>query len=179
MGWLKSFLGQKPLSKPVLMGIRHVRISLTKQHLWLMEGRRVLMDFAVSTAINGPGEVDGSGCTPRGLHRIRLKIGEGCTPGTVFVGRRPTGEHYSPERAISQPGRDWILSRILWLTGCELGRNRGGRVDTLRRFIYLHGTPDSEEMGVTGSHGCIRMRNEDIVRLFAQVANGTPVEIEE
>lgn len=118
-----------------------------------------------------------SGCTPRGMHRIRIKIGAGCPANAVFVGRRATGEIYSQGLAAQQPRRDWILTRILWLSGCESGRNRGGCVDTLRRFIYIHGCPDSEPMGEPASHGCIRMRNRDITELFDFVETGTPVVI--
>jgi len=137
------------------------------------------MDVAVSTAREGAGERAGSHRTPRGMHRIRAKIGEGCPPGTVFVARRPTGEIYSPELARRHPGRDWILSRILWLSGLEVGRNRLGDVDTMRRFIYIHGCPDEEPMGIPRSHGCIRMRNADIIALFERVPVGTRVSIEE
>lgn len=77
------------------------------------------------------------------------------------------------------PGRDWILTRILWLSGCERGRNRLGNVDSFRRYIYLHGTPDSEPMGVPRSHGCIRLRNADLLDLFPRVPLHCPVRIDE
>ena len=156
-----------------------VRIDLTAQRLELWSGPVLLASHPVSTAANGPGEACGSGCTPRGRHRIRLKIGGGCPAGTVFVGRRPTGECYTPALASGEPERDWILGRILWLTGAEPGRNRGGKVDTLRRYIYIHGCPDSEPMGVPRSHGCIRMHSADLLALFERVQNGTAVEIVE
>jgi hypothetical protein len=155
-----------------------IRIDSAAQRLQLCRRGRVLHTWPVSTARNGLGERNGSGCTPRGRHRIRLKIGAGCAPDTVFVGRRPTGELYSAALAAAHPGRDWILTRILWLTGCESGRNRGGACDTLRRFIYIHGCPDSEPMGVARSHGCIRMRNADVIELFDLVDNGVPVLID-
>jgi len=145
----------------------------------LEAGGEVRLRYAVSCARNGGGERLGSECTPRGWHRIRLCIGAGCPENTVFVGRRPTGEIYTPALGRAHPERDWILTRILWLTGCEPGRNRGGAVDTLRRFIYIHGCPDEVPMGVPGSHGCIRMRNRDLLQLFDRVAAGTPVLIEE
>ncbi|HHO69727.1 MAG TPA: L,D-transpeptidase, partial [Gammaproteobacteria bacterium] len=131
------------------------------------------------TARNGAGEQEGSECTPRGRHRIRACIGAGCAPGTVFLGRRPTGEVYSEALAAREPGRDWILSRILWLCGEEPGRNRLGEVDSMRRFIYIHGCPDSEPVGEPRSHGCIRMTNRDVIDLFDRVAPGTPVLIRE
>lgn len=155
-----------------------IHINLATQQLLLhSDTGQTLLQYPVSTAKNGAGEINNSGCTPRGKHRIRAKIGAGCAENTVFVRRRPTGEIYSPALAAQYPQRDWILTRILWLTGCESGFNRGGNCDTLRRFIYLHGTPDSEPMGVPLSHGCIRMRNADIIRLFDAVTCGTTVEI--
>ena len=156
---------------------RHILIDIGRQTLTLFEGRRPIARYAVSTGLNGVGEAHGSGCTPRGRHRVRLRIGAGCPIGTVFRARRPTGEVYGPELEAAFPNRDWILTRILWLTGCEPGRNRGGQVDTLRRFIYIHGCPDSAPMGIPRSHGCIRMRNADLVELFDLTPVGTPVEI--
>jgi lipoprotein-anchoring transpeptidase ErfK/SrfK len=156
---------------------RRILIDLAAQTLELGEGGVVLGRWPVSTAANGPGEQEGSGCTPRGLHRVRIRIGEGCPAGTVFVGRRPTGEIYGPELAARHPERDWILTRILWLIGLESGCNRGGRVDTLRRYIYIHGCPPTEPMGVPRSHGCVRMRDPDLIALFDQAPVGTLVEI--
>jgi hypothetical protein len=156
---------------------RHIRVNLTRQVLTLWEGEFLRHRYLVSTARNGPGERYGSGCTPRGRHRVRLRIGDGCPVNTVFVGRRPTGEIYGPDLARRFPDRDWILTRILWLSGLESGCNRGGQVDSLRRFIYIHGCPDSLPMGVPLSHGCIRMRNRDLVELFEQVRTGTLVDI--
>lgn len=155
-----------------------VRISIPRQELTLVDDAGVpLRRWPVSTAANGAGEVSGSYCTPRGRHVIRAKIGGGQPENTVFVRRRPTGEVHTPELAAAHPGRDWILTRILWLSGCEPGVNRLGEVDTMRRYIYIHGCPDGAPMGVPGSHGCIRMRNADIVELFDLVTAGTPVEI--
>jgi lipoprotein-anchoring transpeptidase ErfK/SrfK len=152
-------------------------ISIGRQQLDLFEGDRLLLSYPVSTALNGPGEQEGSGCTPRGHHFIRAKIGAGLPLNAVFRGRRFTGEIYSPELAQAHPGRDWILSRILWLCGREPGVNRLGSVDTMRRYIYIHGTPDTEPMGTPLSHGCIRMRNGDVLDLFARVAVGAAVDI--
>ena len=157
-------------------GVR-VEVLIPSQELLLKEGDRVVKRFPVSTARKGPGERLGSECTPRGRHRIRLKIGAGCPAGTVFVARRPTGERYTPELGRRNPGRDWILTRILWLTGADPGFNRGGRCDTLRRFIYIHGTAEEVLVGRPVSHGCIRMRSCDILELFDMVSNGTEVHI--
>jgi hypothetical protein len=156
-----------------------LEISIAEQSLRVLQADQCVRTYRVSTATKGAGELNGSFCTPRGRHHIRLKIGSGCPPNTVFVGRRPTGETYTPELHAAHPGRDWILTRILWLSGDELGFNRGGSVDTLRRYIYIHGTPDSTHMGQPGSHGCVRMRNADLIELFDLVEAGTPVDITE
>jgi lipoprotein-anchoring transpeptidase ErfK/SrfK len=157
-----------------------IRIVVADQALELLDDRDTLIRrYVVSTALNGTGEESGSYCTPRGLHIIRAKIGSGLPVNSVFVKRRPTGEVYTPELGTQSPGRDWILTRILWLSGCEPGRNRLGSVDTMRRYIYIHGSPDGAEMGVPGSKGCVRMQNEDILDLFDRVATGIPVEIVE
>ena len=139
----------------------------------------MLKQYLISSAKNGVGELNGSFCTPRGRHIIRAKIGAGQPLNAVFIERRPTGEVYSPELAGHSPGRDWILTRILWLSGCEPGFNRLGKVDTMRRAIYIHGSPDTAEMGKPGSHGCIRMRNQDIVELFDLVPVRALVRIQE
>ena len=152
-------------------------IDASKQELALLDGERVLKRYPVSTAKNGLGEKNGSFRTPRGRHLIRAKIGAGQPENTVFVRRRPTGEIWSPELHAKYPGRDWMLTRLLWLSGCEPGKNRLGDVDTMRRYIYIHGSPDTAEMGKPGSIGCIRMRNRDIIELFDLVPPYTPVEI--
>ncbi|RTE65701.1 L,D-transpeptidase [Amphritea opalescens] len=157
----------------------HIHISLARQTLELRRDFVCLECYSVSTALNGPGEQKNSGCTPRGEHLIRAKIGAGKPLNTVFIGRRDTGEIYTPMLAKRYPARDWILSRIIWLSGCEIGRNRLSCVDTMQRYIYIHGTPDTEPMGQPLSHGCIRMRNIDIVSLFEHVNVGTRVFIEE
>jgi len=160
-------------------GLR-IEVSLAAQRLSLVAADGAcIRRYAVSTARNGAGERMDSGCTPRGRHRIRAMIGAGAPAGAVFRGRRATGEVWTAEFAARHPGRDWILSRILWLTGCEPGRNRYGAVDTLRRYIYIHGTGDDQPLGEPRSHGCIRMRNAEVIELFALVAPGTPVTIEE
>ncbi|KUJ72232.1 peptidase [Thiomicrospira sp. WB1] len=129
----------------------------------------------VSTGLNGVGQEKDSGKTPLGWHQIRAKIGAGQPLNAVFKGRRPTGEIYSDQLAARYPNRDWILTRILWLSGLEPGRNRLGNRDSMQRFIYFHGTPDSEPMGVPRSHGCIRLRNQDMLTLFDKVHAGTRV----
>ena len=155
-----------------------IKIDISRQELDLLyDNNSLLKRYRISSAKNGVGERNGSFCTPRGRHIVRAKIGADQPLNAVFVERRPTGEIYSPDLAGRFPGRDWILSRILWLSGCEPGYNRMGQVDTMRRAIYIHGTPDGAEMGKPGSHGCIRMRNQDVVELFDLVPIRTLVEI--
>ena len=156
----------------------HISIARHELHLFDDQGQ-VERRYAVSTAERGVGELRGSYCTPRGPHLIRARIGAGQPENAVFVGRRPSGEIYSPELGAAFPERDWILTRILWLSGCEPERNRLGCVDTMRRYVYIHGCPDTATMGVPGSHGCIRMRNAEIIDLFDRVPVYTPVNITE
>ena len=154
----------------------HIEISIQDQTLTLFDHfGGVKARYSVSTAANGVGCEKNSGCTPLGQHIIRAKIGTNAEANTVFVGRRPTGEICTPELMSAFPNRDWILTRILWLSGSEIGVNRLGNVDTMQRYIYIHGSPDSTEMGKIGSHGCVRMRNSDIVELFDWVEPGTRV----
>lgn len=155
-----------------------IDISISRQELVLLDDSgRVVRAYPVSTALRGAGEESGSQCTPRGRHLIRAKIGKGLEQNSVLVGRRPTGEIYSPEMSAEYPGRDWILSRILWLSGSERGFNRMGNCDTMRRYIYIHGSPDDTFVQKPESHGCIRMRNADVIELFDLVPPYTPVEI--
>lgn len=153
-----------------------IEISIFHQTLTLFDDfGGIKASYSISTAANGAGCEKDSGCTPLGEHIVRAKIGAGAPLNTVFVGRRPTGEILSPELAAQYPQRDWILTRILWLSGTEVGKNRLGNVDSMQRYIYIHGTPDTEPMGQPCSHGCVRMRNQDVIELFDLVDVGTPV----
>lgn len=155
-----------------------ILIDIPSQSLELYDAQNMLVRrYPVSTGANGVGEESGSFCTPRGKHVVRAKIGGGQPLNTVFVRRRSTGEIYTPELGAQFPRRDWILTRIMWLSGKEPGYNRLGTCDTMRRFIYIHGTPDTTEIGKPGSHGCVRMRNADLVELFDLVPAGTSVMI--
>jgi L,D-transpeptidase YbiS len=152
---------------------------LQRLYLWepYPEGDMLIREYPVSTARNGLGEQSGSYCTPRGRHRIAEKIGDGQPLYAVFKARVPTGEVWSRDLAASEPGRDWILTRILWLEGLEKGKNKGIPVDTHDRYIYIHGTDEEHLLGSPVSHGCIRMKNEDVVDLFNLVEVGTEVRI--
>ena len=156
-----------------------VKVSIDEQRLQLLAAGKVTMDVAVATAARGAGEIMHSECTPRGWHQVRAKIGAGAAENTVFTGRRPTGEVYSADLRREHPGRDWMLTRILWLSGLEPGLNRFGKRDSMRRYIYIHGCPETDRMGIPSSHGCIKMRNTDVIRLFERVPVGTQVLIQE
>lgn len=160
------------------MSERHIRVSLDDQRLDLIDDRTVLKSYSVSTSKYGAGEKADSYRTPRGRHVVHSMIGAGEPAGTVFRGRRKTGEIYSEELASQHPGRDWVLSRILWLSGTEAGKNCDGDVDTLRRYIYIHGTPYGNALGTPASIGCIRMSDDDVIELFDRVSPGAVVDIE-
>lgn len=157
-----------------------ISICIATQQLDLLDEQgQIIRQYLISSARKGTGQENGSFCTPLGKHIIRARIGAGQAVNTVFIKRRPTGEIYSPELGKQYPKRDWILTRILWLSGCERGFNRLGSVDTMRRYIYIHGSPDNVEMGKPGSIGCIRMRSSDLLELFDRVGAGTQVDIHE
>lgn len=154
-------------------------VNIPAQTMTIYEDDREIRRYLVSTGSNGVGERINSEKTPRGWHTIRAKIGSGCHENTVFVGRRPTGEIYHPALKAANPNRDWILTRILWLSGLEVGKNRLGLVDTMRRYVYIHGSPDEAVMGKPGSRGCIRMHNPDVIELFDLISVGDHVFIDE
>ncbi len=157
-----------------------ININIAQQQLVLLDdNNQIMQQYSISSAKNGTGQQSGSFCTPLGQHIIRAKIGGGQPVNTVFIRRRPTGEIYTPALGAQYPKRDWILTRVLWLSGCERGFNRLGSVDTMRRYVYIHGSPDSVEMGKPGSIGCIRMRNHELLALFDLVETGTKVDIKQ
>ena len=157
----------------------HIKISISKQQLILFDEDDSIKQYSISTAKNGSGERKNSECTPRGEHIIAEKIGEGAKENSVFVGRIETNELYNSKLRDFHPRRDWILTRILWLSGIEEGKNKKGDVDSHDRYIYIHGSPEDIEMGYPGSRGCIRMRNSDVIELFNLVNVGTRVTISE
>ena len=171
---LKSLKDYDPNTIPT----RYIHVSTIQQRLMLVENEQVLFDVQIATGKKGVGEQYGSEQTPRGWHKVRAKIGDGCPENTVFVGRRPTGEIWNEQLRFQYPERDWILTRIMWLSGLEPGFNRLGDRDTMRRYVYIHGCPDSDPMGAPSSHGCIKMRNAEVIALFNQVETGIPVFIE-
>ncbi len=155
----------------------HIQISIAEQTLTLFDEDKQLKQYSISTARNGPGEKMDSECTPCGRHIISEKIGDGAEVNSVFVARVTTGEIYQPSLREQYPERDWILTRILWLSGMEEGKNKGGKLDSHERYIYIHGSPDDVAMGQAGSRGCIRMHNDEIIELFDLVEEGVTVKI--
>jgi lipoprotein-anchoring transpeptidase ErfK/SrfK len=157
----------------------HIQISISDQTLSLFDENNRLKQYSISTAKNGVGEEKDSECTPRGKHIITEKIGEDCEQNSVFVGRIATGEIYEPALRELHPERDWILTRILWLSGMEEGKNKGQlkgmNLDSHDRYIYIHGSPDDVAMGLPGSRGCIRMRNTEVIELFDLIDVGIKV----
>lgn len=147
-------------------------ISVSKQELRHRRKTGVWYCYPVSTGALGCGNERNSFKTPLGRHRIHAKIGADMPALTVFRGRQPIGL-FDPE--IDDPKADWILSRIIWLEGTQAGINRRGRVDTRSRYIYIHGTHEEERIGQPASHGCIRMKNVDIIELFDHVRLGETV----
>lgn len=152
-----------------------ISIDVNKQQLTLLHGETEILKYTVSTAKNGTGQKNGSECTPVGWHSVRAKIGATAKENTVFIGRRATGEVFTEKLKENNPERDWILTRILWLSGQESGGNRGGEVDTMRRYIYIHGCPDSDSFITPSSHGCVKMRNKDIIELYENINAGIRV----
>ncbi|MDQ6950143.1 MAG: L,D-transpeptidase [Mariprofundales bacterium] len=148
-----------------------IRVDIAGQYL-AHRFYGVWRSYPVSTAKAGKGNLRGSLQTPIGRHHIAAKIGKGMPIRTAFRGRQPVGI-YQPTR--DDPTQDWILSRILWLAGEQTGQNRRGSVDTWQRYIYIHGTHDEAAIGTPSSHGCIRMRNCDIITLFDRVQPGERV----
>lgn len=155
--------------------LHELLVDVGAQTLYHLKAGTLYKQYMISTAKKGVGEKSGSEQTPRGWHYIRAKIGEGAPINSVFVSRRPTGEIYSETLHASCPDRDWILTRIMWLCGLEVGLNRLGDCDTMKRYIYIHGSPDTKEMGVPSSKGCINMHNRDLIELFSEVPIGTKV----
>ncbi len=150
-------------------------VDSEKQRLEHWQHGELANQYVISTAKNGIGCEEGSFCTPSGLHRISEKIGSGAAVNSVFVGREETGESATIETDAVETGVDQITSRILWLDGLEPDVNQGGTVDSHDRYIYIHGTNEEGLLGKAASHGCVRIGNADIVRLFEDVSTGTLV----
>ena len=150
-------------------------ISIKSQNLFLLIDDRIKFTYKISSAKAGIGQLKGSNKTPLGHHTIRAKIGENNPIYSVYEGRRPTGDIWTKNLNEQLSKDDWILTRIIWLSGKEIGFNRLGDFDSMQRFIYIHGTNEEELLGSPASHGCIRMSNNDILTLYQYVEVGTDV----
>jgi len=155
------------------MPARLVLVDVAHQQVHLLENGRLAFSAAVSTSSRGIGGEEGSLKTPAGWHRVRAKIGAGAETGAVFVSREPTGEVWRGEVR----SEDLILTRVLTLEGLENGINKGPGCDSLERYIYFHGTNAEGALGTPASSGCIRLANDDVVRLFERVCEGDLVAI--
>ena len=165
------------LEKGIQLNDDSINLNQFRQKVKQLKNHQVNKSYSISTALKGIGQNKNSFQTPIGTHYIRAKIGKDLPPLSIFEARRPTGRIWNKEDAESYPNQDWVLSRILWLSGKELGVNRLGSLDTMQRFIYIHGTPDESQLGEPLSHGCIRMSNDDVIELFDLVFAGTIVHI--
>ena len=160
-------LGIKPAA-------RIIAVRISAQTLQFFSGRKLVKSYVISTSRKPASNIKDSLGTPRGLHEIAERIGESQPPGVVFKSRVPTGKHFS-EFPDTHTNTNFITTRILWLRGLEPGVNLGGNVDTLERYVYIHGTNHEERIGERMSAGCVLMRNTDIIELFDQVRGGDQV----
>lgn len=169
---VKAALSRLGEAAPSLAGYL-LLVDVSSQRLVVSHSGIVKSVYAVSTAKAGEGSLSGSGKTPLGWHHVTDWIGEGAPPGQVFAARRPTEEVIPRSGWSSEQSKDKVLSRIMWLSGLERGVNYGGDVDSRSRFIYLHGTNQEHLIGTKASHGCIRLRNDDVLELF-DMTKGLP-----
>lgn len=174
----EPFVPQIPETRPSRNeGPRHVIVDCTRQLLHLYQGQELRASYAISTSASGLGSAAGSNRTPLGRHRVAEKFGEGASLGEVFSARRSTGRIARILTDDTDVPEDLVLTRILWLEGLEPGVNRGPGVDSHDRYIYIHGTNEEGLIGRPASHGCVRMRNRDVVELFAWLPVGAEVEL--
>ena len=152
-------------------------VAIEAQRLYLMQDGRLLKAYPVSTSAFGPGAQEGSNQTPLGLHQIKQKIGENEPEGMIFKARKPTGRMANIIAEPRDVPEDDVTTRIMWLDGMEPGVNQGGKVDSYKRYIYIHGTPEEGLIGRPASHGCVRMLNADVVDVFNKLPEGTLVYI--
>jgi hypothetical protein len=167
-------LGAEQLIPPGYITSDYLYVDVAAQRLSQVSHNVIVGEWLVSTAVNGTGNRDGSGCTPLGVHIVARKIGAHAPLGTVFKDRIDTGTLWQR----GDRGENLVLSRILWLLGLQPGLNRGFGIDTFERYIYIHGTTQEHRIGTPLSHGCICMRNADIIDLFDRVTEGTIVIID-
>jgi hypothetical protein len=151
-------------------------VSVDEQMFRIVRGRDILFETRCATAANGTGSEWNSLKTPLGWHHVVQKLGAGAPWGQVFRSRQATHDVWRPGDSVTE---DLVLTRVLVLTGDEPGKNKGGNVDSLMRGIYVHGTNAEERIGTPSSHGCVRLRNDDVIRAFEIVPDASPLLITE
>ena len=157
---------------------RNIVIDISQQRLYLYQGKVLEASFPVSSSKYGEGSKENSFKTPLGEHIIKEMIGEGAKINTIFSSRINTTRPAKVINEAEDSKNDYVTSRIMWLDGLEDGQNKGGNVDSYKRYIYIHGTHEEGLIGLKASHGCIRMFNEDVIELFNMVKIGTKVLIQ-
>ena len=156
-----------------------ILVDISRQQILLFENGKETDRYSISTSSYGIGSKSGSNKTPLGAHFVRKKIGAEAAPGTIFKARKNTGKIAQTEYKPRATGDDFVTSRILWLSGLERGINKAGNVDSFKRYIYIHGTHEEGLIGQPASHGCVRMKNEDVIELFDHTPESSLVLISE
>jgi len=152
-----------------------VLVSVARQELYLVQNSKVTSTYRISTSKKGVGSTAGSDKTPPGIHRVKEKYGEGAKEGAIFKGRAYIGREAEIVTEPISVNTDDVTTRILWLEGLEPGKNKGEGIDSYKRYIYIHGTPEEGLIGTPASHGCIRMLNREVIEVFNKVPIGTLV----
>ena len=153
----------------------HIEVDISEQRLYLIENSLIKASYPISTSKYGEGSIENSFKTPLGEHSIKEMIGEEAEINTIFTSRINTKRSATIIDQFEDTDNDYVTSRIIWLDGEEEGFNKGGNVDSFRRYIYIHGTHEEGLIGTKASHGCIRMFNYDVIELFNLVNIGTKV----
>jgi lipoprotein-anchoring transpeptidase ErfK/SrfK len=153
----------------------HIEVDISEQRLYLIENSLIKASYPISTSKYGEGSIENSFKTPLGKHSIKEMIGEEAEINTIFTSRINTKRSATIIDQFQDTDNDYVTSRIMWLDGEEDGLNKGGNVDSFRRYIYIHGTHEEGLIGTKASHGCIRMFNYDVIELFNLVNIGTKV----
>ena len=156
---------------------KYLYISVKHQKMYLIENRTTVKTYPISTSKKGIGSHQNSNKTPPGLHTVKRKIGEEVPLGGILVAREFNGKVAEIITDKRNADGDYVTTRILWLDGEEVGINKGRNVDSYNRYIYIHGTPEEGFIGQPASHGCIRMKNIDVIELYDMIDEGTPIYI--
>lgn len=156
---------------------KSIEIDISQQRLYVYEDKSILASYPISSSSFGEGQIVNSYKTPLGKHKILTKIGTNVEKNTIFVSRENMNQVAEIVHERHNNENDYVTSRILWLDGLEEGHNKGGNVDSFKRYIYIHGTHEEGLIGEKASHGCIRMFNNDVIELFSYIPEETEVNI--